>query len=184
MDNHVHLLIHSECTEKLGNFMRTVNSQLARRINQYFKRDSQAIRERYKSPMVSRGSYLLNLMNYIWLNKYKTKKSALPQKDPYCSLSWRLGNVRAESLFQTEEEKELVTKLLDPIEDLPIERPAQQIIDKAYLLKIIYVGMKQANKLLEKVFESSHTIGDSESVKYRGEYLSSFTRRKPAKIFS
>ena len=47
MDNHAHLLVKTETAEALGHFMRTVNSQLARFINNYHDRDSQAIRERY-----------------------------------------------------------------------------------------------------------------------------------------
>ena len=179
MDNHVHLLIHSDSTEQLGNFMRTVNSQLARRINQHFKRDSQAIRERYKSPMVSRGVYLSNLMNYIWLNKYKVEKSKIPQKDPYCSLSWRLGNILPGSLFHTNEERKLVNRLLDPIDDLPIEKPLNRKIDKSFLVKMISGAMERTSQLLEKVFECSHTIGDSEAVKYRGELLSAFSHPTP-----
>ena len=38
--------------------MRTVNSQLARFINKFFDRDSQAIRERFKSPEITSDDYL------------------------------------------------------------------------------------------------------------------------------
>ena len=53
MDNHAHLLIKAESVEGLGHFMRNVNSQLARFINKVYNRDSQAIRERYKSPVIT-----------------------------------------------------------------------------------------------------------------------------------
>ena len=89
LDNHAHFLVQARSAEDLGNFMRTVNSQLATMINKVFDRDSQAIKERYKSPLITNNSYLIKVMQYIWLNRYKVNKSR-PDKDPYCSASWRL----------------------------------------------------------------------------------------------
>ena len=65
MDNHVHLFLTAATAECLGDFMRTVNSQLARHINSQFKRDSQAIRDRYKSPQVSTFAYAYKLIQYM-----------------------------------------------------------------------------------------------------------------------
>ena len=184
LDNHVHLLIQSKSTAKLGDFMRVVNSQLARKINQHFNRDSQAIRERYKSPMVSNSDYLVKLMSYIWLNRYKVNKSALPQKDPYCSLSWRLGNTLVDSLVSSKEDQGLLSSLLDPLEELPIEGANQSKITNRYLLSLIGSALERVHSFVQKVFESYHTVGDTEAVKFRGEYLSAFNRQKRNLVFN
>ena len=70
MDNHAHLMIEAPSADHLGHFMRTVNSLLARYINRVFNRDSQAIRERYRSPIVGCGKYYRQLIQYIWTNLY------------------------------------------------------------------------------------------------------------------
>ncbi|MBP6218389.1 MAG: transposase [Oligoflexales bacterium] len=88
MDNHIHMLVQTTRAEHLGHFMRTVNSQLARHINKFFDRDSQAIREIYKSPMITNVRYVQNVQQYIWLNRYKVNKTR-PDQDPFCSVSWR-----------------------------------------------------------------------------------------------
>ena len=62
MDNHIHMLVKAPSSEHLGHFMRLVNSLVARYINHVFDRDSQAIRERYKSPMVGTGRYYRQLV--------------------------------------------------------------------------------------------------------------------------
>ena len=175
MDNHVHLLIKSECTSKLGDFMRVVNSQLARKINQHFKRDSQAIRERYKSPCVSHHGYMLSLMKYIWFNRLRVDKTSDPKQDPYCSLSWRLGNTNPQSLYELEEDKENISTLLDPISELPLELTDTS---PTFISKMISKAMKALSSLTQKVFENSHTIGDTEAVRFRGEALSAFSRQK------
>ncbi len=67
IDNHNHLLVKAALTEALGHFMRTVNSLLARHINKSFNRDSQAARERFKSPLISNMTYAHKTMQYICL---------------------------------------------------------------------------------------------------------------------
>ena len=175
MDNHVHLLIKSECTSKLGDFMRVVNSQLARKINQYFERDSQAIRERYKSPCVSHHGYMLNLMKYIWFNRLRVDKASNPKQDIYCSLSWRLGNTNPQSMYEAQEDKEMIAGLLDPIDELPLELTDTS---QSFISKMVSVAIKALSSLAQKVFEHSHTIGDLQAVKFRGEALSAFSRQK------
>ncbi len=73
----------------VGNFMRTVNSRLALAINKYFGRDSQAIRERYKSKIVTGPKYCLELIRYIYANRYKIG-GVKPHFDRYCSAYWRM----------------------------------------------------------------------------------------------
>lgn len=61
MDNHAHILIKTEAVEGSGHFMRTVNSQLARYINKFHDRDSQEIREQYRSPVITATHYFIQV---------------------------------------------------------------------------------------------------------------------------
>lgn len=161
MDNHAHFILGVEDAESLGNFMRTVNSQLARTINIYFKRDSQALRERYKSPIIGDDNYFIKTMQYIWLNRVRVKKKSKPQNDPYCSVSYRLAGSNCEGILDDYKD----TPLSISLKDIPkIFKQAMQLVkDKVAVFS-------------QQVFESSHTIASKVSVDYRGEYLSAFTR--------
>ena len=112
MDKHTHLLVESPNAEALGNFMRTVNSLLARYINHSFKRDSQAIRERYKSPLITSEKYFKQVMVYVWLNRFKVDKSD-PTQDPYCSAAWRCHPQLLLNMAEDAKEKRLLEGLLD-----------------------------------------------------------------------
>ena len=115
MDNHAHLLVESPNAEALGNFMRTVNSLLARYINQSLKRDSQAIRERYNSPLITSAKYFNQVMVYIWLNRFKVDKSD-PTRDRYCSAAWRCHPQLLLSMAEDAKEKRLLEDLLDELD--------------------------------------------------------------------
>jgi REP element-mobilizing transposase RayT len=65
MDKHVHLSLSAPTADALGNFMRTVESQLARFMNKFFNCDSQALKERYKSIVVVGVEYTSKLTQYI-----------------------------------------------------------------------------------------------------------------------
>lgn len=162
MDNHAHFILGVETADQLGNFMRTVNSQLARTINTAFNRDSQALRERYKSPVIDGDDYFIKTMQYIWLNRIRVEKKSRPQSDPYCSLSYRLANSNCEGI-------------LDNYSDIPVNLSASDIPE------IFRLAMKQikdkVGSFSQQVFESSHTIASRITVEGRGEYLSAFTRR-------
>lgn len=58
MDNHAHMVIQTPGPEEIGHFMRTTNSQIARFVNNFYKRDSHALKERYKSPVISNDVYM------------------------------------------------------------------------------------------------------------------------------
>lgn len=167
MDNHAHFLIKAADVEQLGCFMRVVNSQLARRINFVFKRDSQAIRERYKSPIIGDDSYFIKTMQYIWMNRVKVKPKSRPDKDPYCSLSYRLNSNLAEGLLDSYQHGNMHLKLTT--DDF------KSLFKKA-------LGQTKTHRLsaYKKIFTSSHTISSSELVTYRGEYLSSFSKARLA----
>lgn len=172
MENHAHLLLFVESVEQLGHFMRTVNSQLARFINKLLDRDSQAIRERYKSPLITGSIYLYQVMQYIWLNRYKVNKQR-PETDIYCSASWRINPEVIAMIANNDKEHKLLSQLLDSYDILP-----EKIIGPVsrFVMKMLNAAISQLHMLNAKIYENSHTIGDDLDVRFRGELLSAFRR--------
>ncbi len=171
MDNHAHLLVYAENIEYLGHFMRTVNSQLARFINDLEDRDSQAIRERYKSPLITNERYFLQTMQYIWLNRFKIDRQS-PLKDPYCSVTWRLDLPAISYITKDEKIKNLLSNLLDEHPYFPADRSKF----RRFIRDMLNAALSKSDTYSKKIFESCHTIGDDFDVKFRGEYLSAFER--------
>ncbi|MFK7828031.1 MAG: transposase [Oligoflexales bacterium] len=172
MDNHAHLLLKVPNQFSLSNFMRTVNSLLARFINNYFKRDSQAIRERFKSPIVSTESYFLQLMPYIWLNRFKVDGTK-PNSDLYCSACWRINPACLAKIAINEEEYKLFAQLLDTYESANIN-PGKSV--KRFVLNLLNAAMSKISMLKKEIFENSHTIGDVLAISFRAELLAAFRR--------
>ena len=171
MDNHAHLILYVENVEYLGHFMRTVNSQLARYINSRENRDSQAIRERYKSPLITNERYLRQTMQYVWLNRYKVNKQN-PANDPYCSVTWRLGGNVINYLAERDEEKAPLRKLLDPYPQFDCKASTF----RKFIRDLLNEALSKAQFLLSSVFENGHTIGDERDVIFRGILLDAFCR--------
>jgi REP element-mobilizing transposase RayT len=172
MDNHAHLILQTNNSEDLGNFMRTVNSQLARYINYVHQRDSQALRERYKSPIISTPSYLVGCMAYVWLNRYKVNKHR-PEYDIYCSASWRINSKVADSFTKNTGGEVNFSTLLSPYEDLPLPKIRNT---ESFVRKTISDAISRLGNEGKTNFINSHTIGDSDAVEFRGEMLSAFGR--------
>ena len=165
LDNHAHLLIESPSAEALGNFMRVVNSQLARYINHYFKRDSQALRERYKSPLITNIRYFKQVMVYIWLNRFKVDQSN-PITDKYCSACWRCYPEILLSMADSDQEKLVLEKLLDHHDSiLPTESKSKRRMIRDMIAR--WVGDIQT--LSSSVNNSTHTIGDQHTLNYRNQ---------------
>ena len=172
LDNHAHLLLKAPSSEALGNFMRTVNSLLARYINHTFKRDSQAIRERYKSPLITSGQYFKNAMTYIWLNRYKIDKSN-PLTDPYCSAAWRSYQEYLLRMGDNDKERALLSKLLDDHEDI---YPKGAKETKHMIIDMLNASIGSLNALADIMNASTHTIGDEQAINFRGELLKSMKK--------
>ena len=172
MENHAHLLLYVKDVELLGHFMRTVNSQLARFINKFLDRDSQAIRERYKSPLITNGVYLRGVMQYIWLNRYKVNKQR-PDTDPYCSASWRIHPEIINIITRDNKKRILLENLLDPYEGF-VERTTVSIA--RFVRNLLNEALSKFHLLTAEIYENSHTIGDEFDVLFRGELLSAFSR--------
>jgi len=171
MDNHAHMLVYVENVEYLGHFMRTVNSQLARYINLLENRDSQAIRERYKSPLITSERYMLQTMQYIWLNRYMVDHQN-PDSDPYCSVAWRLGLPVIQHITKDEEKQKLLASLLDQYPEFDSDEKSF----RRFVRDLLNAALSKAETFLDSVFENIHTIGDEIDVIFRGELLSAFHR--------
>jgi len=172
MDNHVHLLLYVKNVEHLGHFMRTVNSQLARFINKMLGRDSQAIRERYKSPLITSGVYLKGVMQYIWLNRYKVNKQR-PDTDPYCSASWRINPDIINTITDNVKMRQLLSTLLDRYDGF-IEKLTVPVA--RFVRDLLNAALSKFHQLTDEIYENYHTIGDQMDVTFRTELLSAFRR--------
>ena len=85
MDNHPHLTGHTTTVEGISSLMRTVNSQLAKRINKARRRRGQVIMDRFASPVIQTDAELLRVMSYGDLNAPRVKKVAHPKEYRWCS---------------------------------------------------------------------------------------------------
>jgi REP element-mobilizing transposase RayT len=177
MDNHVHIFVRASSALNLGNFMRTVNSQLATFINKYFDRDSQAIKERYNSRLVSNTKYLVDLMKYIWLNRYKVNKNLRPEMDRNCSAYWRIHKPYKfikEPKSEAEKKNNLLAKLLDDYSDLKEIYIGKS--EESFIKRLINEGISSLDYLFNELITNTHTIGDAEALKFRAHYFTVFRR--------
>jgi REP element-mobilizing transposase RayT len=84
MDNHYHLLIETPLPN-LSRAMRHIDGVYTQRFNRRARRDGALFRGRYKSILVQKESYFLELVRYIHLNGVKAVKYPHPGLDPNCS---------------------------------------------------------------------------------------------------
>ena len=71
MDNHAHILVHTDQIENMSNFMHLVNSSYSNYYNKTNFRTGYVFRDRYKSEPIYKEKYLLNCINYIHMNPVK-----------------------------------------------------------------------------------------------------------------
>ena len=173
MDNHAHMLVDTRNAECLGRFMRTVNSQIARFVNQHFDRDSQVIRERYKSPVITNDRYFVQTQQYIWLNRFRVDGSR-PEFDKFCSAAWRLNPNLYKRFASSEEELQQLGTLLKNYRYVPCP---PGVPFARYVRDLINAAIGKAKSLTTSVFECSHTVGDELDVAFRAELLNAFRRR-------
>jgi len=84
MDNHYHLLVETPLAN-LSRAMRHVDGVYTQRFNRRHCRDGPLLRGRFKSILVEKESYFLELVRYIHLNGVKAKVFPSPQEDIHCS---------------------------------------------------------------------------------------------------
>ena len=167
MDNHVHLLLKAPSADHLGQFMRIVNSLLAKFVNAYYQRDSQVIKERYKSPIITTDAYFLKTMQYIWLNRHKIDGQD-PSKDPFCSVSWRLDSSIPCKLASNAKEAEMLEGLLAEYKEFPLKF-GKSVVN--FISDLLSEALSAISDLLDELFEHTHTIGDEEAMSYRSQWL-------------
>jgi len=84
MTNHYHLLIQTP----LGNLsraMKHINGVYTQRLNKKYEKDGPLMRGRFKSILIERDSYFLELVRYIHLNGVRANQFRDPTEDPYSS---------------------------------------------------------------------------------------------------
>ena len=111
MDNHYHLLVETP-DGNLSRAMRQLNGIYTQRFNWRYKRCGHVFQGRYKSVLVERDSYLLELCRYIALNPVRARIVKLPEdymwsshravaglEEPLrcLSLTWILSNFSTDS---------------------------------------------------------------------------------------
>ena len=84
MTNHYHLLIETP-HKNLSKIMHHLNSAYTTYINIKKKRSGHLFQGRYKSILVDKDSYLLELSRYMHLNPVRAKMSARPGEYPHSS---------------------------------------------------------------------------------------------------
>ena len=157
MDNHAHLLVDTRNAECLGRFMRTVNSQIARFVNNHFQRDSQVIRERYKSPVITNDHYFVRTQQYIWLNRFRVN-GRRPEYDKFCSASWRLNPDLFKRFGNTDDELQQLGTLLKSYRYVP---SPPNIPFSRYVQNLINAAIGKESSFASSTFENSHTVGDN-----------------------
>lgn len=178
MDNHAHLLLHAPSAKFLGHFMRVVLSLSARYINEYFGRDSQVYRERYKSTVIIGETHIRRVIRYIYANRIKVGGTA-PHLDYYCSAHWRLTmphkfNPNAKTPAERRENR--LAKLLD---DYRHDSMPRELNDRDCLWAFVK-EMLEFSHLSdvgdEDAFDRAHTFGEEYEVAYRAEVIRAYAR--------
>ena len=71
MNNHAHLLIHTNNTQILSKFMQRLNTKYAKYYNRKYDRVGYLFRDRYKSEGIYTEKQFYSCMNYIYNNPVK-----------------------------------------------------------------------------------------------------------------
>lgn len=85
MNNHAHILIYTDSTEKMSKYMKCINSIFATYYNTENKRVGYVFRNRFKSEPIYDESYLINCISYIHNNPVKAKMVRSPEQYKYSS---------------------------------------------------------------------------------------------------
>ncbi len=101
MDNHYHLLVETP----LGNIsraMRHIDGVYTQRFNRSWKRDGSLLRGRFKSIVIDKETYFLELVRYIHLNGVRALITPSPEFDIHCSHPHYLNGQKRPSWLSTE----------------------------------------------------------------------------------
>lgn len=87
MDNHAHVLIHTDKPHNLSNYMRSINISYSRFYNKAENRVGYVFRDRFLSEPISDQSYLITCIRYIHNNPVKAKIVSSPNEYIYSSFN-------------------------------------------------------------------------------------------------
>jgi len=109
MSNHYHLLVETPVAN-LSHAMRHIDGVYTQRLNRKYHRDGPLFRGRFKSILIQKESYFLELVRYIHLNGVKAGDFPDAGMDPRCSHGEYMG-IRAKPPWLT---TELALSYFDP----------------------------------------------------------------------
>ena len=101
MDNHYHLLVETlDGNLSLG--MRQLNGVYTQCYNRRHRRPGHGFQGRYKSILVDKDSYLLELCRYVVLNPVRAKMVEYPEDYKWSSFRMTAGHVPRKPLLETD----------------------------------------------------------------------------------
>ncbi len=153
MSNHIHMLVCVESLPRISSFMRHANSLIARKINEVYNKRSQAIEDRYKSPVIEDESYCLNTMLYVWFNPVRARmiQHSKVQDYPWSSLYRRFRGL-----------KDPLVDAYDAVERVVGYRPGGTNSVQRFVADLIAGRQGELNYLSVEVYESLHSVGSDE----------------------
>ena len=156
MDNHIHFTAFVEDLKPFSSFMRSSNSIIARRINDVYDKRSQAIEDRYRSPVIMDEEYHINTIGYIWQNPVRANIIDIADIEEYLysSLYCRYRGIKDELIEDYESIRELLGHSLGAGESC-----MKFVRDFVNRLKS---EMSDLSDLCSEIFEHIHSIGTND----------------------
>jgi len=139
MDNHYHLLIETP-QANLSKIMHYINSSYTSYINIKRKRSGHLFQGRYKSILIDKDNYLLELSRYIHLNPVRKKMVGKPEDYIYSSYTAYISQEQYEIVYQ-----DLILRMISK-EKKEAKKRYKDFVDEAIIsesknpLKNVYGG--------------------------------------------
>jgi len=90
MSNHVHLVLQTLDKPSLSKMMHSINLSYAMYFNYKYKKCGHLWQDRYKSYMVQKDKYLLNLITYVEMNPLRAQICSSAEEYPWSSYRHRI----------------------------------------------------------------------------------------------
>lgn len=157
MPNHYHLLLETP-EANLSRAMRHINGVYTQRFNRRHERDGPLFRGRFKSILVEKDRYLLELVRYIHLNGVRALLYRSAREDPYASHRVYLG-LQARPAWLTTEvalaqlnpHLETARKLLDDFVQKGVSEQLEQVLQHKQWPAIL--GTKHFRRQVRTLFK-------------------------------
>lgn len=164
MSNHIHITGLATTRDGVSCFMRTVNSQFARKFNRSKKRRGQVIMDRFASPVIETDEDLLKVMVYFDLNPNRARIVSDPRQYKWCSYRY----------YAYGEHDPLIT----PSPSYLILRRTNR--DRKRLYRKMVAAVIKEDKAKSRNYSNTYCIGDPDCVKKRYEQIKEIRRAKRA----